>query len=185
MKAQKNTNAEAIKQYLLLAPRTRKEIVKFVACDLNGQCSFSFDDNYKKELRGYYSTFFRDCKHFGTIEKIGNKYQVTKSCLEEGNGLWSMTKDRQIELAKNRISNMHDQWSELRENSREIHILKAELQRVNKVRRSLELELDEANAEKMDMEQSVLMFSGQAKRYAKKLSNIEEKNIVINININK
>jgi len=35
------------------------------------------------------------------------------------------------------------------------------------------------------MEESVLMFSGQAKRYAKKLSNIEEKNIVINININK
>ena len=89
-----------------MKPRTRKEIVKFVLIDLNGAEVDNFDQEYKTTYRGYYSTFFRDVKHNGNIEVIDGKYHVTKSCLEEGNGLWSMNKDRKIEILENSLKRM-------------------------------------------------------------------------------
>jgi len=175
MKAQKNTVAEAIKQLLLLKPRTRKEIVKFVKCDIHGMDKYSFDEAYKNELRGYYSTFFRDVQHKGNIEKIGNKYQVTKSCLEEGNGLWSMNKDRKIELLEAKISNMNNQWSTIREQSRKIHILEAETQRLYKGKKVAIEQNDECEAEIKHLRSQLHHESGYVKRYAKKTSTLIER----------
>ncbi len=95
-----NTKGFAIKQFISLQPRTRKEIVKFIACNINGMNKADFDAAYKSNMRGYYSTAFRDWKHFGTLEVIDKKYHVTDACLEENVGLYTMTKTRKIELTK-------------------------------------------------------------------------------------
>ena len=163
MKARKNTNAESIKQFIALKNPTRKEIVRFIAITLNGCPQEDF--NYKTTHRGYYSTFFRDCKHFGTIASKDKKYYITESCLSEGNGLWSMTKDRRIELLQSKITRMNDQHSEIMEQSHQIHTLKAELQRVSKIRRILEEENDHLRADCTYLSDSVRAKANTIKRY--------------------
>lgn len=148
MKAQKNTNAEAIKQFLCLRPRTRKELVQFIAIELNGHKYDDFDQAYKTILRGYYSTFFRDCKHNGTIEKVNGKWQVTKSCLDEGNGLWSMTKDRKIEILSNHSNRLDKYRHQLDHANYELRTLKHRI-------KLYEVELDEATAEKKHLSESL------------------------------
>jgi hypothetical protein len=101
-----NTNAESIKQFLLMRPRTRKEIVKFVYVTLNENhiSDSEFNLRYKNDLRGHYSTAFRDWKRNKTVKVIDKKYHVTKECFDLRVGLYytmpSVYKDRADEYAK-------------------------------------------------------------------------------------
>lgn len=133
----KNSKSEKIKQFILLKAPTRKEIVKFVACDINGMCSYSFDDEYKGVLRGYYSTFFREAKENGNLYVEDKKHYITDSCLKEGNGMWTKTKDKKIEELQIRNERLLNRLEDERKAYRRISILEAELSRVLALKDSL------------------------------------------------
>lgn len=92
-----------IKAFIQANKPSRKELTKFIVCQLNKVASASEFDKNPQEFRGYYATNITKMRRLGNIEVKNGKYQLTKQALKHNTSLYVKPLEVKVQEQEKRI----------------------------------------------------------------------------------